>query len=204
MAIGGGSFQKGETRELDTYLIHKTQKEHPRVLFLPTAAKDDQGYAKRFKQYYRSLGYEVQALRLLHTKLSYDEIKEMFFSCDILYFGGGSLVFLMKTLQEMNLIDVIKEAYEKGVYCAGYSAGASLFYTYGYSDIASDGKVFDYVKGLGLVEGIFCPHAQDKKRIGFYKEDTFLSLPRYGCVDQNAYLTEDGKTRSFYKNNEKQ
>lgn len=100
LAIGGGSFQKGETRELDRYLIQKTAKPCPRVLFLPTASNDDQRYAKRFKQYYRSLGCEVEALRLLHTKLDYEEVKIRILACDILYFGGGSLSFLMKTLTQ--------------------------------------------------------------------------------------------------------
>ena len=63
VAIGGGSFQKQETLEIDQFIIQKTGKQNPRVLFLPAAAKDDQGYGKRFKQYYRSLGCEVKLLR---------------------------------------------------------------------------------------------------------------------------------------------
>lgn len=74
IAIGGGSFQKQETMSIDTYAISRCGKTQPHVLFIPLAGRDDQGYAKRFKQYYRSLGCQVEALRLLHTKLSNEEI----------------------------------------------------------------------------------------------------------------------------------
>ncbi len=62
--------------------------------------ESDQGYAKRFKQYYRSLGCQVEALRLLHTKLSNEEIYKKFRSQDMIYLGAGDTVFLMKQLEQ--------------------------------------------------------------------------------------------------------
>lgn len=41
LAIGGGSFQKAETRHLDLYAIARVNKTHPKVLFLPAASHDD-------------------------------------------------------------------------------------------------------------------------------------------------------------------
>ena len=99
IAIGGGSFQKQETRAIDMYAIARCGKSKPRVLFLPLASRDDQGYAKRFKQYYRTLGCEVQALRLLHTKLHIEEIYDTFRRQDIIYLGAGDTTFLMEQLQ---------------------------------------------------------------------------------------------------------
>lgn len=201
IAIGGGSFQRGETRTIDEYAIHCTKKEHPHVLFLPLASHDDQGYAKRFKQYYRSLGCTVESLRLLHTKLSHEEIKEKILSCDMLYIGGGDFSFLVQMLDEMKLADVIREAYVRGVICVGLSAGASLFYEYGYSDLHGDGSCFDYVKGLHLVDGIFCPHAQDKARRYFFEDESYKGFERIGCVDKEAVMTIDGKTCTICEKN---
>ena len=53
VAIGGGNWQQKETKHIDQKIIEMSEKPQPRVLFFPTALKDDQGYAKRFKQYYR-------------------------------------------------------------------------------------------------------------------------------------------------------
>ena len=103
IAIGGGSFQKQETMAIDTYAISRCEKTQPHVLFIPLASRDDQGYAKRFKQYYRSLGCQVEALRLLHTKLSNEEIYKKFRSQDMIYLGAGDTVFLMKQLKQRKL-----------------------------------------------------------------------------------------------------
>lgn len=100
-------------------------------------------------------------------------------------------------------MDVIEEAYEKGVVCAGYSAGASLFYTYGYSDLKDDGSFFGYVKGMDLIKGAFCPQAQQQNRAGFFQEKEYPQLSHYACEDGNAYLTEDGNTRPFYQKKRK-
>lgn len=48
VAIGSGNFQKQETLKIDQFIIQKTGKQNPKILFLPAAAKDDQGYGKRF------------------------------------------------------------------------------------------------------------------------------------------------------------
>lgn len=197
VAIGGGSFQKGETKELDQYIISCTNKVNPKVLFLPTASKDDQGYAKRFKQYYRTLGCEVDSLRLFHTKLGRDEIKEKICGCDIVYIGAGNMRILMQAFQDMGIVEMLQEAYQKGVVCVGMSAGASCFFTYGYSDLKDDGTVFDYVKGCDFIKGCFCPHAQDERRKGFY--DLKDTMPMHiACEDKNAFIIKEDEHFYFY------
>lgn len=190
IAIGGGSFQRGETLEIDRYAVQRTNKQHPTIVFLPTASKDDQGYAKRFKQYARSMHCEVQVLRLFHTKLSRAQVKEVIFACDMLYLGAGSLSLLMETLLAWDLIATIRRAYEQGVVCMGISAGASAFFTYGYSDVHEDGTTYAYIKGMNIIPGIFCPHAQDEKRKGFY-EPQETELEKIACVDRTAYVIEE-------------
>lgn len=194
VAIGGGSFQKGETSHIDEYVCKRTGKAKPYVLFLPTAMHDDQGYAKRFKQYMRSFGCEVEALRLLHTKLTPAQIQAKILSCDILYIGAGNFTFLMNSLRRMELLSTIKQAYEQGIICVGVSAGANLFFTYGYSDIYDDGSCYDFVEGMDFVHGVFCPHAQDVRRSRFFVDADAYGLVKIPCKDQEAYLTEDGKS----------
>ena len=198
VAIGGGSFQKNETRAIDEYIIKRTGKEHPKVIFIPAASKDDQGYAKRFKQYYRSLGCEVEAIRLWHTKLFYKEIANTLLEADVIYFGGGETPLLMQALDNFNLFDTLKEAYEKGIVIAGLSAGANILFTYGYSEIDDH---YEMVKGVELVKGIFCPHAQKQERQGFLEAcKSYEGLEAYPCADEKALCLEDEKV-FFLQNN---
>ena len=190
VAIGGGSFQKNETRIIDDYIIKRTGKEHPKVIFIPAASKDDQGYAKRFKQYFRSLGCEVEAIRLWHTKLFYKEIANVLLETDVIYFGGGETPLLMQALDNFSLFDTLKEAYEKGIVIAGLSAGANILFSYGYSEFEDH---YEFVKGMELEKGLFCPHAQRKERQGFMDAcKGYVGLQAFPCEDCYAICVEDG------------
>lgn len=195
VAIGGGSFQKEETRHIDEAIIRITGKKHPRVLFLPTASRDDQGYAKRFKQYYRSLGCVVESLRLFHSKMNKEAIREKLLSIDIVYIGGGNTLLLQQKLLEFKLQQVLLEAYEKGIVLCGYSAGANVLFDYGYSDMEDNGETFDLVEGFHLMDGIFCPHAQDEKRSDFNEKYFEQGYALYACKDSEAFIMEDGDIR---------
>ena len=191
IAIGGGSFQKQETRAIDMYAIARCGKSKPRVLFLPLASRDDQGYAKRFKQYYRTLGCEVQALRLLHTKLHIEEIYDTFRRQDIIYLGAGDTTFLMEQLQLRKLDLLLHELADLGIVICGLSAGANVLFEYGYSNITTDR--YDIVNGTGLIKGAFCPHYQKQERKAFDTIYLKLGLQRMCCKDHQAYVVEDEK-----------
>lgn len=188
IAIGGGSFQREETRTFDELAIQRTQKTTPFVLCLPTASNDDQGYAKRFKQYYRRLGCDVQALRLFHTKQSIKEIHDLILSADIIYLGAGDSTRLMKTLHDFLLVDILKQAYEQGSVLIGVSAGANALFTKGFSDTTEG---FQFVEGMDLISGVFCPHAQDSKRACFWQHITEETRPVYPCEDKQAVVKLD-------------
>ena len=133
MAIGGGNWQQKETIHIDKKIIEMSGKTQPRVLFFPTALKDDQGYAKRFKQYYRSLGCHVDAIRLLHTKKTYEQLEKEWLDYDILYLGGGDTKLLMDTLISTHTDQIIRKAYDAEIMIVGYSAGANVLFHYGYA-----------------------------------------------------------------------
>lgn len=191
IAIGGGSFQKQETMSIDTYAISRCEKTQPHVLFIPLASRDDQGYAKRFKQYYRSLGCQVEAIRLLHTKLSDEEIYHKFRSQDMIYLGGGDTVFLMEQLKLRKLDLLLEELYDHDIVICGLSAGANALFEYGYSNIASD--TFELVNGIGMIKGAFCPHYQKEERKAFDLVCRKQNLSAIGCEDQRAYVVADEK-----------
>lgn len=166
--IGGGNFEKNETLSIDTYALKLCAKPKPNVLIIPAAMQDDQGYGKRLKQYFRRLGAEASALRLLHTKLDQSQVHQMFRNADIIYLGAGSTKLLMDTIDKWNLADILKQAYESGAVLMGISAGANVLCEYGYSDV-EPGR-FEFVKGIGLLPYVFTPHANQKERAGFFEE----------------------------------
>ena len=189
VAIGGGSFQKGETGRFDAYAIERTKQKHPKALLLPAASHDDQGYAKRFKQYYRSLGCEAEALRLWNTKLFTKALAQKVMQADLLYFGAGDTQMLMEALHMHALVENIIQAYEQGKVICGLSAGANILFTYGYSACENG---FRLVEGCNLVKGLFCPHYQKEERKGFdIVCKQYPQLPAYGCEDKHAYCVED-------------
>lgn len=192
IAIGGGSFQQGETRHIDEYAIKRCGKERPSIVFLPTASHDDQGYAKRFKQYYRSLGCDVQALRLFHTKLSGEEIQDILMQSDMIYLGGGNTKLLRDKLLDSNLDKTLLKAYESGIVICGYSAGANILFDYGYSDLLDNGE-FTFVEGFHLEKGLFCPHYQIMERKKFDIETEYSDIRKIGCNDSSAYIIEEMK-----------
>lgn len=189
VAIGGGSFQKNETILIDKYIIERTGKNNPNVIFIPAASNDDQGYSKRFKQYYRSLGCNVEALRLWHTKLDARCIQDRILHSDIIYFGGGDTTLLMQAILNFKLEETLQKAYEQSVVICGLSAGANILFTYGYSDSGDEMRL---VKGCNLVEGLFCPHYQKPERKKFDEVcKRHINLKSYSCEDCHAVCFEE-------------
>jgi dipeptidase E len=52
VAIGGGKIRARGTAAIDREIIRLTDKEHPRLLFLPTASSDPELYSKHVREYF--------------------------------------------------------------------------------------------------------------------------------------------------------
>lgn len=193
VAIGGGNWQQKETKHIDQKIIEMSEKPQPRVLFFPTALKDDQGYAKRFKQYYRLLRCHVDAIRLLHSKKTYEQLEKEWLDYDILYLGGGDTKLLMDTLVSTHTDQIIRKAYEAGIIIAGYSAGANDLFHFGY---AKQDEQYTFVEGMKLYDGVFSPHVQERK--DYWEKAKCLHSKVIGCEDKQAYILEDEKGYYMY------
>lgn len=51
VAIGGGEISTSETYEIDQTIVDLTNKKSPKVLFIPTASMDAEGYCDSFQSY---------------------------------------------------------------------------------------------------------------------------------------------------------
>jgi dipeptidase E len=120
--------------------------------------------------YGQQLGCQTDVLYLLRQRPSEQEILEKIAGADAVYVGGGNTLRMMKLWRKRGVDKLLQEAYQQGTVLAGLSAGAICWFSYGHSDSksfsAKDGN-WDYirVRGLGLVNAIYCPHILSEKRL---------------------------------------
>ena len=169
VAIGGGEIGRPgypiETLSIDTEVVSLTGKSRPNLLFLPTASKDDVGYAKVVEDYYgKRLGCKVETL-YLYTKPTLQEIKDAIRKADIIYVGDGNTLSMMTLWRKTSLDKLLLQATNKVL--AGVSAGAICWFRSGLSDarsFISNGKEWSYigVKGLDIYDLVICPHYDEE------------------------------------------
>lgn len=172
IAIGGGEmgrpkedgvgFYPIETSSIDTEIIELTGKEHPRLLFIPTASHDSLGYSQLIEKYFLGLGCSsVGILNLSSETLSEQEIEDRILSYDAIYVGGGNTLRMMTVWRKRGVDKALKKAYSKDIVLSGLSAGSICWFNYGNSDsrkFTNDSKQFIKVTGLGLIDAVHCPH----------------------------------------------
>lgn len=163
VAIGGGRFTNGSRAPIDREILRLSGKKHPSLLFIPTASSDSELYGRHISEYFGDfLKCRVDVLWLLKQRASRDEIKRKILSADIVYVGGGNTLMMMRLWRRLGVDKFLRTAYEKGIVLSGASAGSICWFDSGHSDSMSfyNPKKWKYinVKGLGLIQGIHCPH----------------------------------------------
>jgi dipeptidase E len=91
-----------------------------RVLFVPYALKDHDGYAAKARGAFEEMGYGLVSLHeASDPRRAVEEAEAVF--C-----GGGNTFRLLKTLQELDLVDMVRRRVAGGMVYAGASAGSNL------------------------------------------------------------------------------
>ena len=167
VAIGGGEINKQETLVIDQEIIRLSGKKHPKVLFIPTASSDAQEYIEAFVDCYGNhLGCKVDVLKLMKQDITSKEISQKILSSDIIYVGGGNTLMMMKLWRKLGVDKILHKAYEKDIVLCGVSAGAICWFRFGNSDsrqFKNPAAPLIKVRGLGLLDGLLCPHYHSKK-----------------------------------------
>ncbi|HOH58487.1 MAG TPA: Type 1 glutamine amidotransferase-like domain-containing protein [Bacilli bacterium] len=203
--FGGGEISQKETYLLDKLVVSKLNKQHPKVLFIPTASHDAEGYVASFTRIYESLGCIVDSLLLVKENITDDVIKEKILNADLIYVGGGNTLFMMDTWRRYKVDELLIKAYHHGVVLSGLSAGGICWFDYGYSDslIIEGGYEYTYVEGLHLIHMDHNPHAEEEERQGFL--NSFKKRKKKALSMDNLTLAyfENGYLKTGYKCNEK-
>ena len=206
IAIGGGEIRTRGTARIDREIIRRSNKKHPKVLFIPTASSDSERYWERVEEYFgKFLECETDALFLIRERPSREEIRTKILGTDVIYVGGGNTLLMMRVWRRLGVDKLLKSAYENGTVLSGISAGSICWFDSGHSDSMSfyNPKKWKYisVRGLGLMEAIYCPHYNSMTR-GIPRRKHFRNMIRraggMGIAVENNCAVEfvDGR---FYR-----
>lgn len=155
IALGGGGFSmEPENPLLDRYILRQSDKENPKICFVPTASGDAEGYINRFYQFFEKEKCQPSHLSLF--KPPSKDLEGFLLEKDIIYVGGGNTKNLIALWREWNLDGVMKKAWNQGIVLAGISAGSICWFEEGVTD--SFGDELDSLECLGFLEGSNCPH----------------------------------------------
>lgn len=191
-ALGGGNFANGEMRSVAEQIVRLSGKENPKVLFLPTAGFDDMNGDEPIRDTFLSLGCAFEPLLLTDASLTHAQIEQAILSSDVIYAGGGNLRFLLDTWARTGADEALRKAYEKGVVLSGFSSGAMCWFAGGYDDCGPDHS-FVFLRCLGLLPHIFCPHFTSEvwQRFGTRIRET--DACGIGVEDGAALVYRDGE-----------
>jgi dipeptidase E len=202
VAIGGGELRDRDTLSTDKHILELTGKQNPRLLFIPTASSDAEGYIDTVKQVYgKELGANVDALKLVDENPSQSEIEDKILSSDAIYVGGGNTQKMLDIWRAKGVDKVLKQAFDKGIVLSGLSAGAICWFEFGSTDSPSfdnpENTDFVLINALGFVKGLLSPHhirepGRIQKLPELMKESGSVGL---GLDDNSALEIIDGEYR---------
>jgi dipeptidase E len=201
VAIGGGEISQGETWEIDEKIASLAKERSGRktadLLFIPTASYDEPGYVDVVRDVYGELGISVEALFLHGDPPPYEAIREAVLTSDAVYVGGGSTETMMSIWKATGTDRILLEAHTEGIVMAGLSAGSICWFLAGHSDSEFVDSDFDetivspqykWVKGLGLLPYLHCPHYDEEYRSSFDEWMGEQSLPAIALENRTAVV----------------
>lgn len=184
LAMGGAFLADPEgTLLLERYFKELTNKDSPRILFVPTASGDNEPYTLRFFQAYTRLGCRPQVLPFF--KRTPRKLDEFVLDHDAIAVGGGNTRTMLAVWRDWGLDAIIKTAYERGIVLGGSSAGSICWFEDGVTD--SIAGPLTRLPCLGFVKGSNCPHYDSEKE----RRPTYQAMVRAGAIKE-GYAADDG------------
>ena len=91
-----------------------------RVLFVPFALQDQDGYAAKVTDRLSTMGYAVDSIHRAEDK------RKAVSDAEAVFIGGGNTFRLLKTLYQFELLDEIRNRVDEGMLYMGSSAGSNV------------------------------------------------------------------------------
>lgn len=199
IAIGGGELRERTTLIIDEYIANLAKEragdKRANALFIPTASHDFMPYYNTFHKVYTGVfDIKTDVALTVFKEVDLERMRAKFEKADVVYVGGGDTVFMIESWKQSGLLDLIKDAYDRGIVIAGLSAGAICWFSDIYTDSlkTDDGVKYAMFKGLGWIDGVVSPH-YNQRVDDFDKIVAENFSTAYGIEDDSALLIENGE-----------
>jgi dipeptidase E len=187
IAMGGGGFSmEPENPLLDLYILGRSEKQTPKVCFVPTASGDADNYITRFYTAFERHECTPSHLSLFSPPTR--DLEAYVMDKDIIYVGGGNTKNLLALWKEWGLDIVLRKAWQQGKIMAGVSAGSICWFEEGVTD--SFGSGLEPIKTLGFLKGSNCPHydGEEERRPAYRRLVGSGRIPGGYAADDGAAL----------------
>lgn len=141
---------------------------------------------------------------LTNVQVNRKEIDQKIKRADIIYVGGGNVSYMMEIWKKYSVDKALIGAYTSGKVLAGLSGGSICWFIAGHSgsEFLEEQKNPNYkwVKGLGIIPYLHCPHYDEPERMGF---DNFFSgqvTDAIALENQVAFAWENNKINIIKSN----
>jgi dipeptidase E len=129
---------------------------------IPTAGGDD---AASVRLYYDLFADRSRPTWLPLFNRAGPAPRDLLLAQDLIYVGGGNTANMLAIWRVHGVDAVLREAWERGIVLAGWSAGALCWFEGGVTD-SFDPHLGPLDDGLAFLPGTFCPHydAEERRR----------------------------------------
>lgn len=163
--------------------------EKPVALIMPQASYEGKRQVNAFYRDYKKAGFKPSSVLFKNGEMDDGEISKRINGASLIYIGGGRLDILLECFKSKGIDRILKSL--KGKVIVGVSAGASCLFEYAVSDCdAKEFNKYSLVKGLGLIKGIYCPHAEEESRKDAIKNKDLIFKDADESVFEKLPLTQ--------------
>ncbi len=186
VAFGGLRPPKGKTHPLINYVLSLSERDRPKVCFIPTATGDAATSIVAFYDRFTASNAEPSHLSLFNRTV-YD-IEEYLLNQDIIMVGGGNTANMLATWRIHGVDVALEKAWGAGVILCGGSAGSLCWFECGTTDSFNIYELEPLYDGLGFLPGSHCPHydGEEQRKPLYHKLISEGFAPGYAIDDDAA------------------
>ncbi len=149
------------------YIADLTQKENPKICYLPTASGDNQENIKYWEMICKRLQIDTIILKVWVSSSEKNQtFEEILLNSDAIVVGGGNTLNMIGIWKAQGIDLILKKALKRGIILSGGSAGSICWFQNGISD--SRPVHLSIVNGLGFFPYFNCPHYSQESRRELY------------------------------------
>ena len=179
---------------LERYILGLTGNARPAVCFLPHAGANPMDQVLNFYTAAATLDCRPSHLSLFSPPTA--DLASFLLEKDVIYVGGGNTKSMLALWREWGLVDILRQAHERGIVLSGVSAGAICWFEQGLTD--SIPGPFTVLTCTGFLPGSCAPHydSEAQRRPRFHELLTQGAMkPGYAIEDGVALHFADGELR---------